>query len=340
MKALVITTDSLPGRTLMALRAGAMTTEQLNERFATNVAPQLVARGLAEFTGEYYLITEAGRAACPLRNPLAAPGLPKPAPAKITIKESEMSKAKPITRQEVLEAIQAAGVAGITRKALLEKFGGDTCVDVHVYMLNSAKAIYKPEKGLLVAATFPRPDGAATEMVVMKPTAAQDPAPKKPAKPSRSEIGRMGRSKSSWDRAPAVDPKKTSPFQDEAQTEQRPPAPASALADQPQVSEITAAASQAEILRPQQPAESEVAPVPAPAPAAPAQEGSLLDRLRVAMANTDIVELGTIDGLEIAIYNTGRLVMESGDGIVEMSKEVVHELRRFLSRYAEEAASV
>lgn len=283
MPRLIITAGSLPGLTLLALRAGPMTTEQLNERFTRNVAPQLVEEGLATYCGEYYRITEAGRAAYPLRNPLAAPK----APLAIA-EEPEMPRTNCINRPDVLKAIMETGAAGIQRAALIEKFGGqeaESAIANHLVHLKKAFAIVTPTRGHLVATEHYKP-----EQVVLPPTS------------------------------------KTSS-----------PAPLSAPADQPQVSETTAAAGTTEML-PSAPAESKEVLVPV-APAAPARADSLASAI-VTLANNDIVELETVDGLEIAIFNTGRLVMESEDGIVEMSKEVVEELRRYLGLFIGEAASV
>ena len=77
--------ESPAGRTLIALRAGAMSSAELYERFAGNHAlAELHKRGFVEqcIAGGWKL-TAAGREACPLRNPLAGglpPDPPEPAP--------------------------------------------------------------------------------------------------------------------------------------------------------------------------------------------------------------------------------------------------------------------
>lgn len=77
-----ISPDSYMGRTLLALRAGPMTSGELSERFpAGSAINQLSQFGLVKRTDDHWTITDAGRAACPLRNPLAADITPVPAAA-------------------------------------------------------------------------------------------------------------------------------------------------------------------------------------------------------------------------------------------------------------------
>lgn len=117
----MITANSNLGIALLALRAGPITGMEAEERWPSSGAgyfQQLRRMGYVEFRDGAYRITDAGRAACPLRNPLA--GTVKPIP--IYDSETDMSRENPITRQQVLGAIIAAGSGGITRKALIEQF--------------------------------------------------------------------------------------------------------------------------------------------------------------------------------------------------------------------------
>ena len=84
--------ESPAGRTLIALRAGAMSSAELYERFAGNHAlAELHKRGFVEqcIAGGWKL-TAAGREACPLRNPLAG-GLPPDPPRAITARKAPLS---------------------------------------------------------------------------------------------------------------------------------------------------------------------------------------------------------------------------------------------------------
>lgn len=64
---------SREGKTLLALRAGPMTNGELYERFPSGHSVSALAKaGLAESCDNGWRLTDAGRAACPLRNPTAA----------------------------------------------------------------------------------------------------------------------------------------------------------------------------------------------------------------------------------------------------------------------------
>lgn len=136
--------------TLQALRAGPMTSTEMEERwsFGSNYAQELLRAGLVELVKEGYSLTDAGRSACPFRNPLAA----KPAIKEVFI----MPKGEThVTRQQVLAVIVAGGAAGITRKALIEKFSRratEQCIDMHVTALNrqTPPVIFKPKLGVMV----------------------------------------------------------------------------------------------------------------------------------------------------------------------------------------------
>jgi len=148
-----LTADSLAGRALLALRRGPHTAGLLDELGGSlsSYLPLLLKAGLAvKDDGEYRIITEAGRTACPFRNPLAATAAE---PEKFTMPKGEAK----MTRQQVLAAIQAAGAAGTTRKALIEKFGcTESNIDNHIMFLNRAQpaVITKPRPGVVVAVEF------------------------------------------------------------------------------------------------------------------------------------------------------------------------------------------
>lgn len=77
-----ITPDSRDGRVLLALRAGPMAAAELYDRVPAFSPSSLQRHGLIERLPEdCYRITAAGRAACPLRNPLAATVAPPPSAA-------------------------------------------------------------------------------------------------------------------------------------------------------------------------------------------------------------------------------------------------------------------
>lgn len=80
-----ITVDNDAGRALLALRAGEMTSGAITERIGNGGVVSALARiGLVEGDTDGWRLTAAGRAACPLRNPLAATVLKPPPPALTT----------------------------------------------------------------------------------------------------------------------------------------------------------------------------------------------------------------------------------------------------------------
>lgn len=75
-----ITADSQQGAFLLALRAGDMAGEDLQERFGSNVyhvlaklAKSGLVKAISVGRSNVWTLTPAGRDACPYRNPLAAP---------------------------------------------------------------------------------------------------------------------------------------------------------------------------------------------------------------------------------------------------------------------------
>jgi hypothetical protein len=155
-----LTADNNDGRVLLALRAGAMTTGEFAER-GLSVSGWLVREGLIDLVDGGYRITEAGRSACPLRNPLAA----KAAPAIYSPEVSTMPKGETrVTRDQVLDAIKQAGAAGINRKQLIERFGcSESNMDNHIMHLAKMHAIFRPKTGHCVAAGLVYEGGSEPE---------------------------------------------------------------------------------------------------------------------------------------------------------------------------------
>lgn len=182
-----ITASNLEGRALLALRAGPMTIGEINERLGTSLPRCLLTAGLVEATADGYRLTGAGLTACPYRNPLAAPGVVKP----YTL-ETDMSRENPVTRQQVLAAIVEAGPAGMTRQALLERFGcPETNIDIHIMRLNkqTPAVIVKPAKGRFVAAEHWRnPTPAAVAEVPAVTPGPESPVKIAPKSPSTAAV--------------------------------------------------------------------------------------------------------------------------------------------------------
>lgn len=180
-----ITADSMDGRVLLALRAGPTTTSELAERFGYKTPlGHLVRTGLIVNTDDTYRLTDAGRAACPFRNPEAAKVSP---PEVFTMPKGETK----LTRQKVLDAIVAAGASGLDRKELARMFGhlvGINAIDNHINKLafEEPPVVFKPRPGLLVDIKFKKAEAApeiapetastATDDWIPEPLAT-DPAP-------------------------------------------------------------------------------------------------------------------------------------------------------------------
>lgn len=147
--------DSDAGRLLLALRAGATTSAQLTERFGRGSAPigSLVRKGLVVQDGGAYRLTEAGRAACPLRNPLAA-GVTPPAVAKLPPEPAMPASQYTCSRTTVLRHLTAAGAQGVTRQALLRVVDDERTLNSVIQALVRNGQAVRPQKGLLVAAEF------------------------------------------------------------------------------------------------------------------------------------------------------------------------------------------
>lgn len=146
-----ITSANPEGRALLALRAGPMTPTEVGARIGCSLPGWLIKVGYVVLDDSYYRLTEAGRAACPYRNPLAAPGVVQPYTFK---PETDMSRGNCITRQQVLATIVEAGAAGITRMQLVERFKcAEANIDMHISALNRQlpPVIFKPERGRVCA---------------------------------------------------------------------------------------------------------------------------------------------------------------------------------------------
>lgn len=146
-----ITVDNVDGRTLLALRAGPMTAGELSARNGSGVAGWLIKAGYITQDDSFFRITDAGRAACPYRNPLAAPGVVPPATYK---PEIEMSRENVVTRQQVLAVIKEAGAAGISKLDLAAKFEHlvhENAITSHLVMLKKAGSVSNPSRGTWVA---------------------------------------------------------------------------------------------------------------------------------------------------------------------------------------------
>lgn len=155
-----ITVDNVDGRTLLALRAGPMTAGELSARNGSGVAGWLIKAGYITQDGSFYRITEAGRAACPYRNPLAAPGVVPPATYK---PEIDISRETVVTRQQVLAVIKEAGAAGISKQDLVAKFEHlvpENAITSHLVMLKKDGAVANPSRGTWVATSATKPVSA------------------------------------------------------------------------------------------------------------------------------------------------------------------------------------
>lgn len=166
-----LTADNNDGRVLLALRAGVMTTGEFYAR-GLSVSGWLIKEGLIDPVDGGYRITEAGRSACPLRNPLAA----KVAPAIHSPEVFTMPKGETrITRDQVLAAIKEAGSAGINRKQLLERFGcSESNMDNHLMNLAKMHAIFRPKPGHCVAAGLVYEGGSEPETKLVPRLASRE----------------------------------------------------------------------------------------------------------------------------------------------------------------------
>ncbi|MBK5915121.1 hypothetical protein [Rhodocyclus purpureus] len=168
-----ISPDSTLGRLLLILRAGPIEAAQLRERCpaAYTQASTAVRAGLAtrseSFEGFVYRITPAGQDACPLRNPLAAPGGAQAAgasrrPALRTTKGT-FAMQKTTIASRILAVIRARGSIGISRQELLTALPdiGKASIDSQLTGLARVGDIHRPTKGWLVAGKAPTAEAPA-----------------------------------------------------------------------------------------------------------------------------------------------------------------------------------
>lgn len=146
-----ITVDNVDGRTLLALRAGPMTQSELAARNGQGPSRWLIKDGYITQDDSFFRLTEAGRAACPYRNPLAKPGVVPPATYK---PEIDMSRETVVTRQQVLAVIKEAGAAGISKLDLATRFEHlvhENAITSHLVMLKKDGTVSNPSRGTWVA---------------------------------------------------------------------------------------------------------------------------------------------------------------------------------------------
>ncbi len=148
-----ITADSLRGRILLALRAGTTEKDAIYERFTSfaTVIGGLEHAYLVERGAYSYRLTDAGRAACPFRNPKAAP----PGASAITKEIQPMPATAGLTTTKVLDRIIAAGPAGTSANALADEFGVSN-KGIYYHIKGMGAAVCKT-RGRVVAAGFVKP---------------------------------------------------------------------------------------------------------------------------------------------------------------------------------------
>lgn len=142
-----LTANNNDGRVLLALRAGAMTSGEFSER-GLSVSDWLITESLVVQADGVYRITEAGLAACPLRNPLAA----RNAVPATSSEDESMNK----TPQQVFDVIAAAGSSGVKVPEIAARFGmpsADKSIRNALYRLKSTGQVETPEHGLYVIAS-------------------------------------------------------------------------------------------------------------------------------------------------------------------------------------------
>jgi len=162
---------------LQALRAGPIEAAEANERWGGAfgyAATQLMRLGYAVNDGAAaYHITEAGRVACPFRNPKAAQ--PATAPEVFSMPRA------PTAKDAALAAVVAAGPAGITRAALAEKLGATLkSASNHLDRLVNVDGatVARLDRGLYVAQRFIGADGLPVKAAIKESlTTDADPAP-------------------------------------------------------------------------------------------------------------------------------------------------------------------
>lgn len=197
--AAVFTAASIEGRILLGLRAGAMDTVACYERFPyfSHVIGGMERAGLVEGGNDSYRLTAAGRAACPFRNPKAAP----PGAAAPVKEIQPMPATAKLTAARILERIIAASPSGISPKALAAEFGV-TRNAIHYHLNGLGDAVIKT-RGSLVAAGSKKPEIPAEVAAEAEKIAQEyaemidfeiDPAPPEaPAETTAERVARRAR---------------------------------------------------------------------------------------------------------------------------------------------------
>lgn len=121
--------NSREGKTLLALRAGPMTNGELYERFPSgHLVSTLVKAGLAESCDNGWRITDAGRAACPLRNPAVAT-IRKPMPARLARSTAPIGLPAKTAPQTSVRRPEKLTHTGETRMPTNARSSNQTAVD-------------------------------------------------------------------------------------------------------------------------------------------------------------------------------------------------------------------
>lgn len=204
MKLVSITADSPIGRVLIALRAGQMTSGELGERFPSLPRLEaLVKKGLITGDAHGWRLTDAGRATCPLRNPLAAninavptPALPRITSGKLPTTprrppelaitgESEMPQTEKRSAIDLVRALLAEFPNGVSRKELIRKTElTDAGVDNAISKLVKRGEAVRTGYGVITATQTIK----QVEALFSTPTAIAKIAPQEPAI-STPEVG-------------------------------------------------------------------------------------------------------------------------------------------------------
>lgn len=159
-KPTVIDANSHAGRTLLALRAGAMSSIELADRFpGGHKLTELTRKGMVEKVDDKYRLTESGRAACPLRNPQASEVRAVPDGAKAARSTtfqplSHGEKTMPNQRHETsiakVRRMLAESPEGVARKDLIQRTGLEaTRIDNAIFNLIRLGEAYRPGYGVI-----------------------------------------------------------------------------------------------------------------------------------------------------------------------------------------------
>lgn len=183
--------SSAIGRTLLALRAGQMTSGELDERFGRSAPLTAMAKhGLVTGDADGWSITDAGRAACPLRNPLAAKTTPAPHAAlpRITsgklpteprchVSTGDQSMNKKLTAVDQVRKLLAASPDGITRKDLIKQSAlTETAVDNAIFNLTKSKEAFRPAYGIIASTQYCKPVDIVAPVPASPAPVAETPA--------------------------------------------------------------------------------------------------------------------------------------------------------------------